>query len=165
MEFLGVGPLELFFILVIALIVLGPDDMVKAGRTLGRLMRRLVTSPTWQTVQQTSKSIRYLPNRLMREAGFDEQEVANEFNKLKESVPNTRNISQGLGLENIKEELKPKPKDDFSAWTTPPTLIDTPSLLPEENAAPGVIKPPEIGTTELPASRLEKPSEETKGSS
>ena len=34
MEILGIGPLELFFILIIALIVLGPNDMVKAGRIL-----------------------------------------------------------------------------------------------------------------------------------
>jgi Sec-independent protein translocase protein TatA len=36
MDFLGVGPLELLFILLIALIVLGPNDMVKTGRTLGK---------------------------------------------------------------------------------------------------------------------------------
>jgi Sec-independent protein translocase protein TatA len=39
MEFLGVGPLELFFILVLALIVLGPKDMIKTGRQLGSFLR------------------------------------------------------------------------------------------------------------------------------
>ena len=53
MEFLGIGPLELFFIVVIALIVLGPKDMVKAGRTLGRFLRSLVTSPSYRTIQQS----------------------------------------------------------------------------------------------------------------
>ncbi len=72
MEILGIGPLELFFILIIALIVLGPNDMVKAGRTLGRLMRGIVTSPTWQMIQRTSREFRYLPNKLMREAGIEE---------------------------------------------------------------------------------------------
>ena len=44
MELFGIGPLELLFILIIALIVLGPKDMVKAGRTLGRFMRQLMMS-------------------------------------------------------------------------------------------------------------------------
>lgn len=72
MEFLGVGPLELFFILIIALIFLGPRDMVKAGRTLGKFMRRIVMSPTWRMVQQTSRELRTLPNRMIREAGMEE---------------------------------------------------------------------------------------------
>ena len=38
MEILGIGPLELIFILLIALIVLGPGDMVKTGRTIGRFL-------------------------------------------------------------------------------------------------------------------------------
>jgi len=61
MDILGIGPLEFVFVLLIALIVLGPNDMVKAGRTLGRFLRKLVTSPGWQMVQQTSKDLRYYP--------------------------------------------------------------------------------------------------------
>jgi Sec-independent protein translocase protein TatA len=37
MNFLGIGPFELLLILVIATIVLGPERMAQAGRTLGRL--------------------------------------------------------------------------------------------------------------------------------
>ena len=33
MEILGIGPSELLFIVLIAIIVLGPKDMQKAGRT------------------------------------------------------------------------------------------------------------------------------------
>ena len=40
MEILGVGPSELIFIVIIALIVLGPKDMQKAGKTIGKWMRR-----------------------------------------------------------------------------------------------------------------------------
>jgi hypothetical protein len=70
MEILGVGPLELALILIIALIVLGPKDMVKAGRTMGKFLRKVVMSPTWKAVQQTSRDLKTLPNRLMREAGL-----------------------------------------------------------------------------------------------
>ncbi len=72
MEFLGIGPSELLFIVIIALIVLGPRDMQKAGRMIGKWMRRVVTSDGWRLFQQTSREIQTLPNRLMREAALDE---------------------------------------------------------------------------------------------
>lgn len=40
MNFLGVGPAELVLILVIALVVLGPERMVETSRALGRLYAR-----------------------------------------------------------------------------------------------------------------------------
>lgn len=73
MEILGIGPLELFFIVLIALIVLGPRDIVKAGRTIGDGLRRLVTSDTWRMVSQTSRRLRHLPDELIREAGLDDE--------------------------------------------------------------------------------------------
>lgn len=41
MDFLGVGPGELFLILIIALLVLGPGKLPEVGRTLGRFVREL----------------------------------------------------------------------------------------------------------------------------
>ena len=72
MEFLGVGPSELLFIIIIALIVLGPKDMQKTGRIIGKWMRKIITSDGWKLFQQTSREIQTLPNRLMREAQLDE---------------------------------------------------------------------------------------------
>jgi sec-independent protein translocase protein TatB len=72
MEILGIGPSELVFIIIIALIVLGPKDMQKAGRTLGKWLRQIVTSDGWKLFQQTSREIQTLPNRLMRDAALDE---------------------------------------------------------------------------------------------
>ena len=68
MEFLGIGPSELIFVFIIALIILGPKDMQKAGKTIGKWMRDIVTSDGWKIFQQTSREIRTLPTRLMREA-------------------------------------------------------------------------------------------------
>ncbi len=72
MEILGIGPSELVFIVIIALILLGPKDMQKAGRTIGKWLRQVVTSDGWKLFQQTSREIQTLPNRLMREAALDE---------------------------------------------------------------------------------------------
>jgi Sec-independent protein translocase protein TatA len=140
MDFLGVGPLELFFIVIIALIVLGPQDMIKAGRNLGRFLRKIVTSPTWKAVQQTSRDFRNLPNRLIREAGIEEE--MKDLNKIKGDVE--RMGSMGVNqlsqdAKDINKELSEVNKDiqkthqevldthkDFSAWTTPP-VIEPPS--------------------------------------
>lgn len=122
MEILGIGPLELLLILAIALIVLGPDDMAKAGRTVGRFLRQIVTSPEWRTIQRASKDIRYLPNRLMREAGLEE-----EINKMKE-------LSSQDEIKGLRSELE-EWRRDVSAWTTPPPTIETPieRLNPRES--------------------------------
>jgi len=72
MEFLGIGMPELVFIILIAMIVLGPRDMQKAGRTIGKWLRDLTTSDGWKVFQRTSREIRGLPTRLMREAQFEE---------------------------------------------------------------------------------------------
>jgi sec-independent protein translocase protein TatB len=80
MEILGIGPSELVFIVIIALIVLGPRDMQKAGRTIGKWLRKVVTSDSWKLFQQTSREIQTLPNRLMREAALDDlRDAQNEL--------------------------------------------------------------------------------------
>lgn len=77
MELFGIGPLELIFILIIALIVLGPRDMVKAGHTLGRLMRKTILSPTWLKIQ---REIRTLPYQMMRDAGLEDEDLRIDMN-------------------------------------------------------------------------------------
>jgi sec-independent protein translocase protein TatB len=144
MEFLGIGPLELFFIVLIALIVLGPKDMVKAGRTIGRFLRTLVTSPTWRSIQQTSRELRYLPNRLMREAGLED---------LKQNLPEMQTIRKDIGLDQMESDMKQWQKD-VGAWAKPADpVIDSPPApeltaeaggnpeSPSEPAAPPQTKP------------------------
>jgi Sec-independent protein translocase protein TatA len=109
MDFLGVGPLELIFILIIALIVLGPSDMVKAGRTIGKFLRQVVTSPTWRAVTRTSDELKTLPNKLIRDAGLEED--------LKDIQDATKSALQ----DDLNPELS-KWQEDIDSWTTPPTI-------------------------------------------
>jgi len=80
MEILGIGTSELVFIVIIALIVLGPKDMQKAGKTIGKWLRNIVTSDGWKMFQQTSRELKTLPNRLMREANDEVNKIGNELN-------------------------------------------------------------------------------------
>lgn len=71
MEVLGVGPVEFLFIVIIALIVFGPKDMEKAGRTIGDWLNKVIHSDTWDVLRKTSEELRHLPNRLMRESNYE----------------------------------------------------------------------------------------------
>ena len=87
MEILGVGVPELMFIVLIALILLGPKDMIAAGRTIGKFIRQILLSPTWQVMRRTSEELQQLPTRLVREAGLEDiqkevQDVANSMKPL-----------------------------------------------------------------------------------
>lgn len=131
MEFLGIGPSELLFIVIIALIVLGPRDMQKAGRTIGRWLRRIVTSSGWRMFQQTSREIQTLPNRLMREAALDElREVQKDLRTPLET--GTR----------PSQPVIPGPAPEAQAAQPNPGLAATPDnrILPP--AAPPSPKPP-----------------------
>jgi Sec-independent protein translocase protein TatA len=72
MDILGIGIPEFIFILIIAIIVLGPNDMQKAGKTIGTWMRKVVLSPEWKEIKDASRKLKHLPNQLMREANLEE---------------------------------------------------------------------------------------------
>ena len=71
MQLVGVGPLELVFIAVIAVIVLGPKGMVSGAREAGKAIRKIIHSPIWREVVDTSREIREFPRKLAREAGIE----------------------------------------------------------------------------------------------
>ena len=82
MEVLGIGPTELVFILLIAIIVLGPKEMQNSGRTIGRWLNKLVNSDGWKTVRDTSQALRNLPNKLMRDANMEMWEAQQDVRRV-----------------------------------------------------------------------------------
>jgi sec-independent protein translocase protein TatB len=55
MDIFGIGILELVFILIIAMIVVGPRDLGKVGRQVGRFLNRMYKSESHAT-QPTQSS-------------------------------------------------------------------------------------------------------------
>ncbi|NWF63560.1 MAG: twin-arginine translocase TatA/TatE family subunit [Chloroflexi bacterium] len=93
MEILGIGLPELVFIFIIALLILGPKDMQKAGKTVGRWLNRLINSDAWKVVRRSSLELRNLPTNLMREANLDMQ-------KTDEEIRNSLRINPRMGAGN-----------------------------------------------------------------
>ncbi len=108
MEILGIGAPELIFIILIAIIVLGPKDMQKAGKTVGRWLNQLVNSDGWKALQQTSREIRKLPTQLMKEANLDLQETEQALRKGLDIRPN-RSVASSTSTASStgREELDP----------------------------------------------------------
>jgi sec-independent protein translocase protein TatB len=127
MEFLGVGPSELVFVILIAIIILGPKDMQKAGRTIGRWLNQLIRSDSWKVFQKTSAELRNLPRNWMREANMELQEVDKE----------------------IRQTIDPRSRPPM-----PPTLPadPPPATEPSTDAASTSNTPPQNSTPEPPAS-------------
>ena len=103
MEVLGIGPLEALFVLILALLVVGPQDLGKAARSFGRFLNRLYRSEAWSAITQASRNLRTLPNRLAREAALEE---------LDEARSELHQASQGVGreLDRFSRELKGGPR-------------------------------------------------------
>jgi sec-independent protein translocase protein TatB len=118
MEILGIGINELIFIVIIALIVLGPKDMQKAGKTIGKWLRDIVTSDGWKVFQQTSRELRTLPNRLMREANEELNQINNEVKgasgtSMRPNNPNNPPRSQPFADNQIAPpKAEPKTEED-----------------------------------------------------
>lgn len=117
MDFLGIGIPELTFILILALIILGPKDMAATGKSIGRTLRKFVLSPEWKAVRKTGQEIQRLPNKLMREAMLED--LTKEIQETSKQVISPINE----GLQEISRE------------TTIPKIDN---LIDQDNKAPNI---------------------------
>jgi Sec-independent protein translocase protein TatA len=135
MEILGIGPSELVFIVIIALIILGPKDMQKAGKTIGKWLRDIVTSDGWKVFQQTSRELRTLPTRLMRDANDELNQIGKELNNA--SNPALRHGEQKANRQDSTVGRSNNPSSPFRSQPTPTTLpgnkIAPPTAEPKTN--------------------------------
>jgi len=123
MEILGVGAPELLFIIIIAIIILGPKDMQKAGKTIGRWLNKLVRSDGWQVFQKTSAEMRNLPTKLMREANLEMQEAEKDIRKA---------IDPRIKTPASSPSRSPVPSQEAKN-TIEPTIINTPEPDPDQH--------------------------------
>lgn len=114
MELLGIGPLELIFILVIILLVLGPEDLAATGKKLGRFLSTVTRSETWRSIRKTGEELRRLPTKLMREAEIESHLAENPDRRKKSPAAKTEQSPESLPDQKELEE-------GIKAWTTPPS--------------------------------------------
>jgi len=101
MKFLNIGPLELFFIVLLAFIFLGPKKLVKTIGDIGRWVRDFIKSPLWQDIVSSSNEIRDLPNKLLKD---DDESIKKSFDDLNQSSKNIRNSLIDLPNKDEKDQ-------------------------------------------------------------
>ena len=139
MEILGIGLPEMAFIVLIALILLGPKEMLEASRTIGKTLRKFITSPTWQAIRTTGQEIQQLPTKLMREAGLEElEQMGKEVQGMKKELQEATRIDPRAVSANFDE------KQIFTELTVP-----SPAAPQQASTPPG----------EAPANAPDAPSE------
>lgn len=150
MNILGIGPLELVFIIVIMVLVLGPEQMVSTARKTGAFFRKVVKSPLWHTIMDTSRELRDLPTRIVREAGIEEElkEIKSSTDSLKDLknisatyIPPSRDSSKKMDqtvVEETNDVSSIEEKDSSSSSSideplenSPAPMIIPPDLIPE----------------------------------
>lgn len=113
MSFLGIGPMELIFIIIIMILVLGPKNMIITAQKLGVTLRKIVKSPMWATVMDTSREIRDIPTRLIREAGIEED--VKTIRSTTESIKNAGKVTVPYDIStSSKSKGSTKPESTSS---------------------------------------------------
>jgi Sec-independent protein translocase protein TatA len=108
MDILGIGVPELLFILIIVLIVLGPNEMQKSAKVLGDGLRKLVMSDTWKVITKTGRELQTLPNKLMREANL--KEIEEELKKTSREVSGGYGSWAGVPVPEAEPTTIPSPQ-------------------------------------------------------
>ena len=111
MDLLGIGPLEILFVLLIAFLILGPKNIEKTGKSLGKLLRSINNSESWEAVKSVTSEIKNLPRTLMREAAIEDFKI--------EQAEAGKTIAPPLSSE-AKPKTPEEPEAGYKAWTTPP---------------------------------------------
>jgi sec-independent protein translocase protein TatB len=138
MEFLGIGPLELMLIIILALVLVGPRDMAKVGRDAGRFLNRMYRSPTWRTMNEASRELRNLPNRLAREAELDtvQRDLEQAGRGLRDDVK-----AAGEGMQAWAPPARPtpppvRPPDTIASESSEATQPAEPQAPPPASVSP-----------------------------
>ena len=128
MELFGIGIAEVFLIMLIAMIFLGPQDTIKAGRNLGRAVRRFFRSEEWRTLLEASREIRTIPEKLLEDTGLDSPE---------DLLPSEEEFRREAGLDDLAQNVA-EWNTDISEMKKEAGEEQPGQILPPDN----VIRPP-----------------------
>lgn len=108
MNFLNLGLPEVIFIIILALIIFGPNNMVKSAKEVGAFLRKVTKSPYWQEVWATKRELDELPKMLAKEANLDET-MRDLDNTVKDASGSTNSfVSEFLKEVNQPNKIKPE---------------------------------------------------------
>ena len=144
MEFFGIGPLELLMIAVIALVVLGPRQMIILSRKAGEYLR--VLNQIWQKASAEIKE-------QLDEIEGDTGGLSKEFEAITSEVTKSVRSLQ----ETFTIASSPPPNGSGQTATPPPTM-ESPSTSASPAQAADAPKPEADSTTPPESTTPTKPT-------
>lgn len=121
MEIFDIGPMEFLLILIITLVILGPDQMISTAQKIGEGIRKIIKSPIWTSLMDSSREIQNLKTQIVKETGLDE--TMKEIRQATSQIPTvTFDPKSTLGVDlNLPKlnDIKNSPDPDSSAASTP----------------------------------------------
>jgi Sec-independent protein translocase protein TatA len=126
MKVFNIGVGEILFIIILAVIIFGPENLVKSAREMGGFLRKVTKSPYWQEVWATRRDLEEIPRMLAKEANLKET--------LRELDLDTKGVSSqvsGAVTDLINEvDGKMAPPEEKPLDTTDETSSQPPSREP-----------------------------------
>jgi Sec-independent protein translocase protein TatA len=120
MNILNIGIPELLFIFVIALIVLGPRNMVSTSRQLSGAIRKFISSNTWKSIINSTQEIRNIQDKIINDTG------------LPETLKTLQNSTRDLVVPS-QPKWNTKPEISISS----PVVTETKPIHEDQNPQPG----------------------------
>jgi Sec-independent protein translocase protein TatA len=152
MELFGIGIFEVILIMLIALIFLGPQDTIKAGRNLGRAVRRFFSSEEWRTLLEASREIRTIPEKILEDTGLDSPE---------DLLPSEAEFRKEAGLDDLAQNVS-EWNADVSALKKAAGEDQPAQILPPANEIRPPASSPATGTRPARLDELERDLSEWK---
>lgn len=140
MDIFGIGPLELLVILILALVIFGPDKLPEMGAKLGKSMRRM-RKATREFSQEIEKA---------RQALDPDQEISGTVQEIGGAAKDAAALAQasrnpGLAIrDSVIRELKTQPT---SAEAASPAAA-TPTVEDNQQPQTSAVIPPAPPTAE-----------------
>ena len=128
MRIFNLGISEIILIVILALIILGPGNMVKTAREIGAFIRKVTKSPYWQEIWATKRELTEIPRMLAKEADLDAtlKDLNNETRNIHSSVASTmsdfiKEVDEPL--KEVDKELKAEPVIEVTLPVPPQKTI------------------------------------------
>ncbi len=123
MNFLGMGPMEIMLVLLVAFIFLGPDKMVDAAKLMGKAMREgkrlMAEMPKIVIEDDDIKVLNIDPQRLTRSEPTQDSSANTESREEDAGGDQTANDEAGGAPVTFKPGRQARPEDPPSETPAP----------------------------------------------